>query len=243
VIGVGGYERAPGVAAATWIVEGLRGFAESVLSVVPEGFEAYARIFHPAILGDSPPNVRWRDVAAANGRIAHPAMQWPSIAGSIPYVDGASLPGVWDQEPEEGCLPQDLMASLASALARHTATPDRCWFAVWDGYGSLGLPDDQFPVFDIPKRSMLLLAGPITAVRTSVSADPFWQSPNLWWPDDRAWCVATEIDFMSTYLGGTRRCLEELLSDQELEAVIIQPTDGITWTSDPLNPSPEQTQW
>jgi hypothetical protein len=233
------YESAPGVAPAAWIVEGLHGFAESVLSVVPEGFEAYARIFHPAALGDVPANVRWRDVAAASHRIAHPAMQWPSIAGSLPYRSGVSQPGVWDEEPEEGCFPEDLMPSLAAALTRHTATPERCWFAVWDGYGSLGLPDGQSPSFDIPRRSMLLLTGPVSAVRTSVSADPFWQTPNLWWPDDRAWCVATEIDFMSTYLGGTRRCLEELVGDQGLEAMIVSPADGITWGGDPLNPSPE----
>ena len=36
--------------AADWIVEALRTFAESVTSLVPGGFEAYVRVFHPAYI-------------------------------------------------------------------------------------------------------------------------------------------------------------------------------------------------
>ena len=49
---IGGYQSAPDAAPAAWVVDGLRGFGESVLSLVPEGFDAYARIFHPAGNGD-----------------------------------------------------------------------------------------------------------------------------------------------------------------------------------------------
>jgi hypothetical protein len=52
------------------MVAGLRGFAESVLSVVPAGFEAYARIFHPAYRGEPPVPVLWREIASASGRVA-----------------------------------------------------------------------------------------------------------------------------------------------------------------------------
>ena len=45
---VGDYESALDASAASWVVAGLRGFAESVLSLVPAGFPAYGRIFHPA---------------------------------------------------------------------------------------------------------------------------------------------------------------------------------------------------
>jgi hypothetical protein len=40
VVKVGDFASAPDAAAASWVVEGLRGFAESVLSLVPAGFEA-----------------------------------------------------------------------------------------------------------------------------------------------------------------------------------------------------------
>src|ERR1019366_4600491 len=93
---IGGYETAPDATAADWIALGLRGFAESVLSLVPAGFEAYARIFHPAARAEAPTRVRWQEVATANGRVAHPAMQWPSIVKTHGFADGGSQPGLWD---------------------------------------------------------------------------------------------------------------------------------------------------
>lgn len=35
-------------------------------------------------------------------------------------------------------------------------------------------------------------------------------TPSLWWPDDRTWCVATEIDFRWTYVGGSQVCINEI---------------------------------
>jgi hypothetical protein len=163
-------------------------------------------------------------------------MQWPSITGSYRFVHGAHQPGIWDHEPEEGTLPQELTPVLATLLARHTATPGQCWFAVWEGYGCLAFGADDAPAFDIPSRRLLLLTGPITAVLASLCMPPWWQSASLWWPDHRAWCVETEVDLMSTYIGGTRQCIEELVADKDLEAVIVAPADGVI--SDELNPPP-----
>jgi len=235
---IGDYQSAPDAAAASWVVSGLRGFAESVLSLVPAGFEAYGRIFHPAWRWEPTRRVPWRDVARANGRVAHPAMQWPSITGAAGYYHGAHQPGIWDHEPVEGSLPEELAPALASVLARHTATPQRCWFAVWEGYGCLAFGPGDAPAFGIPHRRLLLFTGPITAVLASLCTPPWWQSPSLWWPEDRAWCVETEVDMMSTYLGGTRQCIEELAAHDGLEAVTVDPADGVTWASDKLNPSP-----
>lgn len=46
------------------------------------------------------------------------------------------------------------------------------------------------------------------------------QSANLWWPDDRAWCVATEIDFMTTYIAGTAEAIAAIVARADLEADI-----------------------
>lgn len=238
VVRIGDYESAPDATAAAWVVEGLRGFADSVLSLVPAGFEAYARIFHPAWLSQPATRVSWRQVAQANGRVPNRAMQWGSITGSERYVHGAHQPGIWDHEPEQGTLPRELAPVLASLLAQHTVTPGRCWFAVWEGYGCLAPGAAEAPSFDIPHRRLLLFTGPATAVLASLCAPPWWQSPSIWWSDDRAWCVETEVDLMSTYVGGTRQCIEELRAHQDLEAVIAHPADGVTWKSDELNPLP-----
>ena len=44
------------------------------------------------------------------------------------------------------------------------------------------------------------------------------QSPNLWWPEDRSWCVATEIDLHYTYIGAPRDLIHRLLAHPVLEA-------------------------
>jgi len=44
-------------------------------------------------------------------------------------------------------------------------------------------------------------------------------SPNIWWPEDRAWCVATDIDLYDTYVGGSQECIEAVLGNLELEAL------------------------
>jgi hypothetical protein len=60
----------------------------------------------------------------------------------------------------------------------------------------------------------------------------------LWWPDDRAWCVATDVDLMTTYVGGSQSCVDALTADGDLEAMPVQPDQRITWDSDNLNPPP-----
>ncbi len=238
MVRIGDYESVPDAVAARWVVEGLRGFAESVLSLVPVGFEAYGRLLHPAWRSDLRRRVSWQEVARANGRISHRAMQWGSITGSRRYLDVAHQPGIWDHAPETGTLPEELAPVLAALLTRHTATPERCWFAVWEGYGSLAFDAEDAPAFDIPHRRLRLFSGPISAIQASLCRPPWWQSPSLWWPDDRAWCVETEVDLMSTYVGASRQCIGDLVAQPGLEAVIADPADGITWDSDNLNPTP-----
>jgi hypothetical protein len=44
------------------------------------------------------------------------------------------------------------------------------------------------------------------------------RSPALWWPEDRAWFVHTEIDALSTYVGGSRAMVGRLVGEQVLES-------------------------
>lgn len=49
------------------------------------------------------------------------------------------------------------------------------------------------------------------------------QAPSIWWPDDRAWCVATEVDGYSTYVGGSTECIEALIASERIEAIVVTP--------------------
>jgi hypothetical protein len=95
------------------------------------------------------------------------------------------------------------------------------------------------PRLRLPEREYLLFGGPLAAAAemgwrpSDGSFDP--QSPNLFWPDDQAWCVATEIDLDSTYLGGSAALVADLLADARLESLPVEPTDSTWATSDDIN--------
>lgn len=84
-------------------------------------------------------------------------------------------------------------------LRQHTATPGDGYAAIWQGWTSR-LPRPEAPRVEIPNRPMLLFTGPIDALRDAPAAA--WKdfsgavgpAPHLAWPDDRAWCVACEVD-------------------------------------------------
>ena len=220
--------------AAEWLTTGLRGFAESVCSLVPCGFPAYVRVFHPAerrIDAATPIPVRWREIASATGTRAHPAMQLPVMTGVTQFDD---LPGVYDYPPEVGSLPPELAGPLAATLAEHTNTPDRCWFAVWSGHGWLPEWMRQAPIFQLPHREYYLLTGPIDCAADGDLGSGM-ESANLWWPEDQAWCVATEIDLNTTYVGCDEACRDEILALPGLETAAIDSTSGISRASDFVN--------
>ncbi|HEU5287186.1 MAG TPA: hypothetical protein VFV20_02190 [Candidatus Limnocylindria bacterium] len=215
---------------AAWIRGHLHPFAQDAGSVVPAIYDDYARVFHPAARDDDP--VTWRAIAEANGRTVHPEMQFGNIAGA--WRD-SPRPDVWTRPPTTGTLSAEIASALADVLRAHTTTPERCWFAVWEGWGGF---DPGTPRFDLPGRRYFLATGPIDAAASSVLGDWTGQSPSMWWPDDRTWFVSTEIDFTYTYVGGTRQCIDAILDDPRIEALRARSGDRITWDGDRLNASP-----
>lgn len=223
---------ADGIRSAEWLQRGVRGFAESVLSLVPAGFPAYVRVFHPAFLAGAP--VGWAEIAAATGKRAHPGMQLPALTGDDQTEH--ALPGLFDRAPEVGSLPAAIAPEIVALIGRHTATPERCWFAPWVGWAALEDDVRRAPTFALPNREYHLLHGPLEAVLdVELPACRYRQLPSLWWPDDRAWCLATEIDLNTTYVGCSRGCAEALVASSRLEAATIAPATGVTFDSDTLN--------
>jgi hypothetical protein len=230
------------VSSADWIVASVRDFGSGVGSLLPVTFEAYARVLHPAGIADpggDDIDVAWAEVAAANGRIAHAAMEWVAITGDWRFMNEGGQPGVWDRPPSIGSLPARQAASLAEVLARFTATPSECWFAVWNGYGNAPFDPRTVKLVAMPERPMVLLGGPLRAAETAFSGPTWPPSASLWWPDDRSWCVATDIDLMSTYVGGSAGCIEAVLGDDRLELFAVSIDQTVDWRSDKLNPTPE----
>jgi hypothetical protein len=90
------------------------------------------------------------------------------------------------------------------------------------------LPD--WPRVHLPHRDYLFARGQLEAVLESPwLADVFsYQSPNLWWPAGREWCVTSEIDLRWTFVGGSEDLIDGVLQQTELAAVPARTTDPIS---------------
>jgi hypothetical protein len=228
------------VSPGAWIAEVLTPFGASpaLWSLVPPVFASYARLLHPAVRydGDADVEVPWTEVARHNGTATHPLVQWPSLTGAWDYVSADSQPPVWDQPPAEGHLPVATAARLIAVLRRHTGTPGDCFFGLWSGCGFVTA---SAPTLALPERDHWLVRGPIELATANLADEPAEQSAHLWWPADRGWFVATDVDLMSTYVGGSRACIAEVVAADGLEAFPAAPDDRAGWDADTVNPPPE----
>lgn len=202
-------------------------------SIIPRGYEAYVRIFHPGYMESGKREVTWRELAGYFNRKPHSQMQWHKIVEhDSPYLKDAGI-----TEPAKGHFPRNKAEALTEVLRKYTETPDDCLFAVWNGWGGLEA-EKRWPgaaIIQFPEREYVLLGGPIEAAVVSVL--PFCeQSASLWWPTDRAWCVATEIDMMWTFVGGTAACIKELMAVDCLEVYPANIDDRVDINGDIINP-------
>ena len=244
-----GVEFSEDVSEARWVEERLSDSNMStVRSLLPNGFPAYARVFHPAYLNDDEEQpVRWSTVASWTGRTVHPLMQFDRVAGlpEGPHVNEPDQP--WGSRPTVGSIPEAECRTLVETLRGFTTIPDICYFCLWDGWGNI---DTRLykagSRVRAPHRDHLLFRGPIDAIMAFLATDwprgNVWSnSPNLWWPEDRAWCVATDIDLCHTYIGGSRECIEAILSHPDLEALPTTLHASTYLISDIIN-APEKFQ-
>ncbi len=148
-------------------------------------------------------------------------MQFERIAGLSEETIYPDPP--WGHRPQEGSIPEAECRTLMNILRGFTSTPESCFFGLWEGYGNID--DRLYPKDARVKgcgRNYLLFRGPLEGVMAFLdeAGFPFWAySPNVWWPEDRAWCVATDIDLCDTYVGGSVECVQAVLDHPDLEAL------------------------
>lgn len=241
-----GVEWTDDVERGAWIAPRLRGWG-LVGGVVPRGFEAYARVLHPlrATTERGEERWRWAEVARRTGRTMHPLVQWNALIGAPAdaFNQGADFDdGSHVAAPEPGRLSPEPLAALAMSLVAATESDD-VTIAVWEGWGmNWGLA--AAARLTLPERSYRLLGGasaeltdPGWRARTELSDRPPFEGPmpQLIWPGDNAWCVASEIDFDSTLVGGSRALIEAVLANPVLEAYEVGPDDSLDMDGDLVN--------
>ena len=253
-----------GASAGAWIRPRLGGEFGAITLQVPKGYEAYARVFHPARDAERC-TARWAEVADALGRTAHREMQWHALVGSsdsFNFTDSKWAGG----DPSRGRMDIPTLDGLCEVLAAHMANAVDCFF----GLCTIQRWEDQFtadelrqPLLRLPVgREHIVLAGPLTAVdqiiedssKPSPSRAIFFaykgegpppkpdpslfrhrQAPNLFWPADHSWSVASEVDFDSTLVGGRAELIEGIVESPKLEAWQVEPTDSLAADADKVN--------
>ena len=227
---------------ADWIAGRIAPFGEGVVSVVPAGFEAYARNLHPAWLyredGEIERGVRWREIAAWSGA------QLPHYRSSIQYQPsrGRSGPPPYSDQPRKGSLDQEDVEAIIPILRDWTATPDNCRFCLWEGYGW-----DGRSLFDFPAQKAVALRDPlalqvrqgtkvrlpahgISSIRGRSKSAPCRLRLH---PQNRcqtygghriiAWCVGSESDLAGPTWGARWGRIDQLLASSDLEVLCFLP--------------------
>jgi hypothetical protein len=216
--------------AAQWIAVHLHPGSFRVEMMVPDCFESYARIFFPFV-GDyiyddygrivDNERVTWSEVAVGNGKVPHALMEAETICAADP---GHGHPGALYNS-----LSEEQESALWPILQRHTTTA-QAWFLLWDGFGNVDpRPFERYRKVEHSRRSYHLLHGPLAA------RDGFANPPSYVWPEDRAWCLTTDIDFYWAFIAATVTCVQEIVATQVLDAYATEPSNPARAGMDLIN--------
>lgn len=171
--------------------------------------------------------------------IASSALPWQQLVGFGPdgFDRHARLRIVPDPVPEgeDGsgsralpCLlpePEQLAAAVG-ILLKYSTTPDRLFFAFWDGFG-FDMPAARFAV---PNREFFLYAGFVTdsgswdiAPADQAPGQKWLPAPAFIWPADQVWCLAFDVDPDWAGIGAGADAIAALLGATDLDVVPADP--------------------
>jgi hypothetical protein len=244
-------------APAHWIADRLLPWGADVgtrvCAIVPTGYEAYARVFHHAgeRIGSEWICRRWSELAQRSGRQMHPAVQfgrfaWPDPpqTGTLDRREATALVSILRHHTTNanncwlaiwhGC--SQLSGSVSERVTSERGL--RAWLQRRRAMRSemVERPCDlaDAPTVSLPAREYFLYRGPIDIVPRFEHMPGHLQTPNMWWPEDRAWFVSTEIDFDSTLVGCSRACATALLAS-ELEVMEVAVETRLDIEGDTVN--------
>ena len=119
-------------------------------------------------------------------------------------------------------------------LWRFTATPQECYFCLWDGYSGPLHGVAAGPLVCVPRgtnmREYALFRGQVTDIDE-------WESllgdqggglpPAIVWPADHAWCFASDVDPHFAGIAASRTAVDALVADPVLDVVLVQPGEAV----------------
>lgn len=212
----------PNVGAAAWFTDAEADWAQ-LSCLGPPGYPRYARVLHSFEPDGDRHSVE--DLVSLEGRIdaATLGMLLPVLAAHT-STPGDCLFGLWDGWGMHGSAFSVLEIGSGPVLQRLRTSrrEDR----------PVPVPQAAFsadvlngPRVRIPHRGYLLFRGPLVEagqwpVNTLASGQPWpLENPQLMWPADRAWFVATDVDQPWTGIGGSPELIADLVNTRGLDVL------------------------
>lgn len=175
---------------------------------------------------------RWLERSAEDWR--HLAARGPrdfEKHARLRFIPDPSFPGQSEGDvrraPDALSDNEQLGVALAK-LAPYTATPDDCYFCIWEGWPSFS-GDDPMPRISIPNRAYFLFRGSLADVAdwdSQISAllhDTEAPTPAFVWPADHAWCVTCDVDPHFATIGASAEAIARLVADTHVDVVVDDP--------------------
>jgi hypothetical protein len=218
----------PDVSKAEWFTERRDPWMQ-LCSIGPSGFARYARLFHPVEPHDEPSDAA--TLLNLEGDLDAEVLQrLTGVLAEYTETPDECYFGLWDGFGDiyggssvAVAFSVDEAADLTTAPTVAPAFPPH----VIEG-----------PRLRIPARDYLLFRGPLDEAGQWGAADllPGWprtiNSPNLIWPADQAWFVATEIDLPWTGIAGSAALIEALRADAALDVEETRPSGELSYWRD-----------
>lgn len=196
---------------------------------------------------------QWAEVAHRNDRVMHPLVQWWRITDeeqTRSWADGWSV-----GQSDDGWFDPEDLAILTVHLRAATLTPGDLVIGAWEGTGNPQWAEGGRNALararmqmHWPGRDMWLFSSSLGELSKPTWAQrgvPGWECSrynqeapytSMIWPEDHAWVVASEEDWDSTIIAGSRALVDSILADDRFEAFEVHEGDDLSWDGDLLNP-------
>jgi len=253
------------IGAATWIGEAVTGPHGLVGGLIPAGFKAYARVLHRAVGPDGMPATWTQVAAQAQRRMHRLAQFTSIAGRTVfdprcPSGWPGENPVRGSLDPQQLQVLSQVLAEHSSPTQPCYLLLWEGWGTLppeWRrGRLVLMQPGREYLLFQRPVADVVaasrFFALPHPAILTPLTLKDVAaagrgeeaasetvlidvQSPNQWWPMDRSWFVATDIDYDSTIIAGNHDLITRVTSHPDLEAFPIDLRDDISADGDTVN--------
>lgn len=185
----------------------------TVGDILPSGFSAIARIFHPAR------NTRFRDIhRELIGSEFDSTSRWRNLLNGLEkrIASGQDL-----ELPEEGEIPRYILSTVNELPPITELGDTKILYALWEGFAIWG--HHEIPVAKV---------GPYYVFESmGLQANGWWpgvngslvdtQSPNVIMPVDSRWIIATPVGSLETLVAGDDRLVNSIIAHDRIDGVKI----------------------